>query len=120
MSGQTLQRKAPKRHYDLLNQEDYAVGAQVAKEIYAKNKAIGLKIYLDSMELEIVTVTPNYGTPKRIILQGKDNILYIEATKIPEDILNQILNNLASAELLIGVLAKHAGAFSSILVELTQ
>jgi hypothetical protein len=120
MSGLTLQRKAPKRHYDLLNQEDYAVGAQVAREIYAKNKAIGLKIYLDSMELEIVTVTPNYGTPKRVILQGKDNYLYVEATKIPEDILNQIINNLASAEQLISVLAKHAGAFGSILIELTQ
>jgi hypothetical protein len=120
MSGQSLQRRAPKRHYDLLNQEDYAMGVQVAREIYAKNKAIGLKIYLDSMELEIVTVTPNYGTPKRVILQCKDNILYIEATKIPEDILNQILNNLSSAELTIGVLAKHVGAFSSILLELTQ
>ena len=120
MSEQTSKRRAPKRYYDLLNQEDYALGAQVAREIYAKKKAIRLKIYLDSMELEIEPASVDFVSPKRISVEGDNSYVYIEVEKIPEDILNQILNNLASVESLIGALAKNAGAFGSIKLVFTQ
>ncbi|MCI4408427.1 MAG: hypothetical protein JHC26_05000 [Thermofilum sp.] len=118
--AQSFYRGAPKRFYDLLNQEDYATGVQIAREIYAKKKAIRLIIHLDSMELEILPDSVDFMSPKLISIERDNNNVYIVVEKVSKDILNQILDNLASVESLIGALAKNAGAFSSIKLTFTQ